>query len=726
MIFYPQVTQQIGGNTSGTTANISSGTMVLAGGNNITLSQNGNSVTISAGTAGGGGGNNTGGMSNLGNTSGTTGVISGSAIQLLFAGGNNITLSQSLNGSSATITISAPNQTVQPIGSGSFGMSNIGNTSGTTGVATGTSPLFVLAGGNNITLSQSLNGASATITISAFNSAAQTVESQSFGMSNLGNTSGTTGIASGGQIRYLFAGGNNITLSQSINGASGTVTISAFNQTVESQSFGMSNLGNTSGTTGIASGGQMAMFLAGGNNITLSQSVNGASATVTISAFNSAAQTVESQSFGMSNIGNTSGTTGIASGGQVRFVFAGGNNVTLSQSINGASGTITVSAFNQTVGSQTFGMSNLGNTSGTTGIASGAQMAMFLAGGNNITLSQSVNGASATVTISAFNSAAQTVESQSLGMSNIGNTSGTTGIASGGQVRFVFAGGNNITLSQSINGASGTITVSAFNQTVGSQTFGMSNLGNTAGTTGVASGAQLGMFLAATGLHRLSQSVNGASATVTIDNIVTSYLHWPDGVFSVEGNYNNGFGIMSPLNLRQNISASQVAIWNSISIQTSSNNTMQGTLSLSIGIYSLNGSTFSLGTSGSQSFGWTQTDAGSTTSYNGFRRLTVPLTMAATPGDWFYVVHMRTSNGGTSEGTIGISHIGGAGFGNQITGGDWGKTLNGTVPLVFGLGQINSSVSFTSAMPSSIASNAMNYSGNMRWPGIYIQQYITF
>lgn len=36
----------IGGNTTGTTANISSGTVVLAGGTNITLSQNANSITI--------------------------------------------------------------------------------------------------------------------------------------------------------------------------------------------------------------------------------------------------------------------------------------------------------------------------------------------------------------------------------------------------------------------------------------------------------------------------------------------------------------------------------------------------------------------------------------------------------------------------------------------------------------------------------------------------------
>lgn len=52
----------------------------------------------------GGGGTNTMGMSNIGNTSGTTGVVSASANQYYFAGGSNITLSQSLNGSSGTLT----------------------------------------------------------------------------------------------------------------------------------------------------------------------------------------------------------------------------------------------------------------------------------------------------------------------------------------------------------------------------------------------------------------------------------------------------------------------------------------------------------------------------------------------------------------------------------------------------------------------------------------------
>lgn len=162
-ITYPPIVIQAGGNTAGATANIRTGTFFLAGGNNITLSQNGNSITISGG-GGGAAGSNTLGMSNLGNTSGTSGIISGSALQFIFAGGNNVTLSQSINGSSATITISAFNQVIQ---SNTFGMSNLGNTSGTSGVISGSALQMILVGGNNITLSQSINGSSATITISA-------------------------------------------------------------------------------------------------------------------------------------------------------------------------------------------------------------------------------------------------------------------------------------------------------------------------------------------------------------------------------------------------------------------------------------------------------------------------------------------------------------------------------------------------------------------------------
>lgn len=152
-----RINATISGNTAGAGALVSSGTLTLAGGNNITLSQNGNAITISGGAGGGAAGSNTLGMSNLGNTIGTSGVVSGSALQFAFAGGNNVTLSQSLNASSGTITISAANQTVQTQNVHNVTLS--GNTAGAMAhISSGT---LTLAGGNNITLSQ--NGNAVTI-----------------------------------------------------------------------------------------------------------------------------------------------------------------------------------------------------------------------------------------------------------------------------------------------------------------------------------------------------------------------------------------------------------------------------------------------------------------------------------------------------------------------------------------------------------------------------------
>lgn len=581
-------------------------------------------ILESAPASGASGGLQTIGMSNLGNTGGITGILSGGNIQYLFAGGNNITLSQSINGSSGTLSImggpggggggalslsaggssvalaslllsdsngisfglsgstitashngltnsalfraTSDNSQIQFtsnnsnflgtvatqsfrhtsadsqlrftsadsqlqftsansnfLGTGatqsfrhtsadtqlrftsadsqlrftsadsqlrftsadtqlqftsqfqSLGMSNLGNTSGTTGMASGSTPQVVFVGGNNITLSQSLNGSLGTITISGANAIAQTVESQSFGASNLGNTVGTSGIASGGQIRFLLAGGNNITLSQSINGASGTITISAPNQSTQVLSvFAVSN------TTQSSSGSIDARSLSFQGAGVASVGVSNGSVVISVPSGGGAAGT---NTLGMSNIGNTSGDTSIRSGSAIQLVFAGGNNVTLSQSTAGSSATITISAFNQSVqpiGTNTIGMSNIGNTSGDTAIRSGTGMQVVFAGGNNITLSQSTAGSNATITISAANSIAQTVESQTLGMSNLGNTSGTTGVASGGQVRFLFAGGNNVTLSQSINGASGTITIVGPNTAAQSnQNLSLFALGNT-------------------------------------------------------------------------------------------------------------------------------------------------------------------------------------------------------------------------------------------------------
>lgn len=321
-----------------------------------------------------------GGVSNIGNTSGATGSFHG---PLIPAGGNNITLSQSTNSAGATYTISGPNMMAA-------GISNLGNTAGSSGVQ---SQQLVLVGTNGITLSGSTNASGqATISISAGGAGGNF----SGGVSNLGNTAGSTGVTG---TRLVFVGTNNISLSQSTDANGGTISISGQSPAGGAFSGGVSNLGNTAGSTGVTG---TRLVLVGTNAVSLSQSTDANGGTVSINV-TIPAQTAESQSIGISNLGNTSGTSGIASGAQVRFLFAGGNNITLSQSLNGASGTITISGPNtaaQTVESNTFGMSNLGNTSGTSGVISGGQLQMIIVGTNNITVSQSINGASATLSIS--------------------------------------------------------------------------------------------------------------------------------------------------------------------------------------------------------------------------------------------------------------------------------------------------------------------------------------
>jgi hypothetical protein len=106
-------------------------------------------------------------------------------------------------------------------------MSNLGNTAGTS-VGTVSSQL-ILVGGNNITLSQSVNAGSATLTINALS---QSIQTQNlFDLTLSGNTSGTLALVSTGTL--TLAGGNNITLSQSGN----AITISASDQTIPTLSY---------------------------------------------------------------------------------------------------------------------------------------------------------------------------------------------------------------------------------------------------------------------------------------------------------------------------------------------------------------------------------------------------------------------------------------------------------------------------------------------------------
>ena len=160
----------IGGNTAGAGAIVSSGTLFLAGGNNVTLSQNGQSITISGGA---GGGASTAGLYGTGNITnnstttlalssqlfnfqgGVTGGFSNGSIQISapavssLSGSNNISFGT--NGSTITasyaLNVSAPSGTSNALSGITFSNSNGVSFGLSTGAGVGTLTASIAAAG---------------------------------------------------------------------------------------------------------------------------------------------------------------------------------------------------------------------------------------------------------------------------------------------------------------------------------------------------------------------------------------------------------------------------------------------------------------------------------------------------------------------------------------------------------------------------------------------------
>jgi hypothetical protein len=296
----------LSGNTAGAMAQVSSGTLTLVGGNNVTLSQNGNAVTISgpttvAQTV------QTQNLHNLtlsGNTAGAMAQISSGTLTL--AGGNNITLSQAGN----ALTISGPNLPAAQTGISGIAGSNTTYASGTV--------LFSGVGGG-ITVSSNTGQR---IDLSVAAPVAQTVQTQNLHNLTLsGNTSGVMAQISSGTLS--LAGGNNITLSQAGN----AVTISGPN--LPAAQTGISGIAG-SNTTYLSGTVQ---FTGVGGGITVSSNTG---QRIELSVAAPVAQTVQTQNLhNLTLAGNTAGVMAQVSSGTV--TLAGGPNITVSQAGNAIS-----------------------------------------------------------------------------------------------------------------------------------------------------------------------------------------------------------------------------------------------------------------------------------------------------------------------------------------------------------------------------------------------------
>ena len=343
-----------GGNVIGLPVVVSTGTLYLMGGNNITLSQQGQSISILAAGGSVGAGIQTIGISNLGNTLGTSGVATGSAVQVVFAGGNNITLSQSLNGASATITLigaNIPAQTQQPMWFSAASASG-GAFSGAT--ATSSASTLSLYAGQGITLSQ--NSANA-ITIQGVSIPPMVL---AVGVSG-GNTSNASGSSTGS---VYLQGGNNVTLS----GTGSTIVISGPTIPVA--------------TNFSLNGSSSSVSLVAGANITF----NSGASSITIVGV--AAQTVQPVWLSAGSIagGTSSGATATTSASTLSLVA--GSGITLSQNSSNAITIIGNTTAAQSVQPVWFSAGTVAGGVSLGATASTSASTLSLIAGPGITLSQ--------------------------------------------------------------------------------------------------------------------------------------------------------------------------------------------------------------------------------------------------------------------------------------------------------------------------------------------------
>lgn len=391
----------LGGNTAGALADIT-GTFFMAGGNNITLSQNANSVTISAGAVGGG--NFTAGVSTGGNTSGDTGVVTG---RVVLVGGNNVTLSQATAaGGLATVTISAFNQSLQT--QSRFNLTLDGNTSGA--LALISSGVMTLAGGNNITLSQAGNA----VTISG---AAQSVQP---GIQSI--SAGTTRITTG---EVVFSNSNGLSF-----GADGQTITGSYTQSTHAHSDVFNRI---SAGTQIA-GTQQTVIFSNSNGVSF-----GMSDSSVVTASYSQSTHAHTDAFNILAAGTQTALT------QATVVFSNSNGLTFGMSDS----SVITGSYSQSTHAHTDAFNIIAAGTQT----AGTQATVVFSNSNGITFGMTNNS----IVTASYTQSTHTHSFLSAGMSTGGNTSGTTGLVA---ERLVFVGGDNITLSQSVNGQSATLTIS--------------------------------------------------------------------------------------------------------------------------------------------------------------------------------------------------------------------------------------------------------------------------
>jgi hypothetical protein len=407
----------VAGTLSAGTTKATLGEVVFSNSNNVSFGINGQTITASV--AGGGGGN-TGSISagttraTLGevvfsNSNGISFGVNGQTVTASYTVPNTVGLLSNINVSAGTTSNDLSNVVFSNSNNVSFGLN--GSTV-TASINTSLTNIRVSAGTTSNLLSaitfSNLNGIS-------FGLDASTITA-SYTVPTVTNSSWTVSdnATSGTVARLAFTNLNNVTLSLS-TGAGGSHTI------VGSINTSLTNIRVSAGTT---SNLLSAMTFSNANGIsfginasTITASVNTSLTAINISAgttSNNLSAVTFSNSNGISFGINASTITASYTVPGTLSVYAQSNTTQSSSgtipfsslqfqgagiaSVGVSNGSVVISVPPGGGAGMNLGISTLGNTSGTSGLVSNQ---MVFVGGNNITLSQSINGQSATLTISA-------------------------------------------------------------------------------------------------------------------------------------------------------------------------------------------------------------------------------------------------------------------------------------------------------------------------------------
>jgi len=734
MAYSKGISVSIGGNTDGALAQISTGTMFLAGGNNITLSQNGNSVTVS------------GASIPTASINISAGTLSQDLAAVTFADSNGVSFG--LNNSVITATVRTNYLTTQTVQT-----QNMVSINGSTGNISFVNSNGITFGGNASTITASHNG----------------LTSQSNQALSAGNGSFTFQTAT-------FADSNGVSFSTGTQGLYATVkTDYLTTQTVQTQNrFNLTLSGNTSGALAQVSSGTLT--LAGGNNITLSQNGNA----ITISGANAPSSPINfSAGTASADLGSVvfSNSNGVSFGLNGSTITASHNGLTSqsNQAISGSNGSFTfqtatfgnangmsfLSSNGSLVGSYTvptvtnssWTVSNSA-TSATVGRlaftdANGITFGLSTSNNGNHTISASHNGLTSqsnqalsgsngsftfqTATFGNLNGMSfyssngsmvgsytvPTQSNQTIGAYAVSNTTqSTSGTIDARSLSFNGAGGVSVGVSNGSvvisgatgGGAGGGVAIAASNSTFTSGTVVMSNNG---GALTISNGAQSVLFSvpqtsSLSGTGGITLSTNGSTISVGAPaNYTASRYYHPNFGFVNVGAFGVGSLSMKQFTIPHYLSGSAARLAVSISANTNTSvTTASANLTVNMGIYTNNGGTLSLASSGSQTYAFAWSVSNSSTgnsSINSMRELTVPMNVSLTPGQYFIGAAISRVTTYTS---FAMSMIGGIDWQATAYMSPIGSNTTANQPALDWQGIYTAN---TNAMPTSISKGQINY-----------------